>query len=59
LSTARFFDPSDFFICEDENPATGLVFFLHNGELKVDKIKKDEIATFHPIMKKSKFWLKL
>jgi hypothetical protein len=50
-----FFGPIDYFLCEDEQPATGLVFSLHNGELEVKKIKKDEVMTFHPEIKKRKF----
>jgi hypothetical protein len=50
-----FFGPVDYFICEDEDPALGLVFSLHDGELMVDKIKKEEVVTFHPEIKKKKF----
>jgi hypothetical protein len=50
-----FFGPVDYFICEDKNPADGLVFSLHNGELEVKKIKKDEVMTYHPEIKKRKF----
>jgi hypothetical protein len=52
-----FFGPIDNFIGEDEDPANGLVFSLHNGQLKVDNIKKDEVVSFHPGIKKRKFWL--
>jgi hypothetical protein len=50
-----FFGPVDFLICEDEDPGNGLVFSLHNGELEVKKIKKEEVMTFHPEIKKRKF----
>jgi hypothetical protein len=52
-----FFGPVDYFICEDEDSGNGLVFSLHKGELKVDKIKKEEVVTFHPEIGKKKFWI--
>lgn len=51
-----FFGSVDYFICEDEDPANGLVFSLHKGELKVDVIKKDEITVFIQGTKKNKSW---
>ena len=50
-----FFGPVDYFTLEDEDPSTGLVFSLHNGELIIEKIKKEEVMTFHPELKKRKF----
>jgi len=47
-----FFGPIDYFLCEDEEPAACLVFYLHNGELITERIKQDEVLTFHPIRKR-------
>jgi hypothetical protein len=49
-----FFGPVDCFVCEDGDQNTGLIFSLHNGELIIEKIKKDEVITFHPEIKKRK-----
>jgi len=51
-----FFGPIDYFLCESEEPASGLVFSLRNGELKVDIIKKDEVTVFTQETKKRKSW---
>lgn len=49
-----FFGSVDYFICEDENPELGLLFSLEKGELKTEKIRKEEILIFHPELKKKK-----
>ena len=50
----EFFGPVDYFICEDENPDTGLVFSLENDVLKVEKISKEQVMDFAPEVKKKK-----
>jgi hypothetical protein len=49
-----FFGPVDYFVCEDEDPVSGMMFSLKEGELKIERIKQDEVVTFHP-MRKRKF----
>jgi hypothetical protein len=39
----EFFGPVDYFICEDEDPAFGLVFSFENGNLKQSRIVKQSL----------------
>jgi hypothetical protein len=50
-----FFGPVDYFICEDEDPDSGLVFSLEDGNLKTEKITKEQVMSFEPKVKKKKF----
>lgn len=52
----EFFGPVGYYICEDEDPDSGLVFSLHDEELKIEKIKKDEVISFNPVFVKKKFY---
>lgn len=47
-----FFGSIDYFICEDEDYNTGLVYSLGNGKLINEKIKRDEVVNFHPVRKR-------
>lgn len=43
-----FFGLVKYFACENENPASGLVYSLHNGDLKIEKIPGNEVISFDP-----------
>jgi hypothetical protein len=51
----EFFGPVDYFICEDEDPGSGLLFSLENEGLKTEKIAKEQVISFEPPIKKRKF----
>jgi hypothetical protein len=50
----EFFGPVDYFICEDKDPDSGLLFSLENGNLKLEKITKEQVISFEPEEKKRK-----
>jgi hypothetical protein len=52
-----FFGPVDYYLCEDEDPAYGLVFSLENSALKTERISKQEVMLFNPEKKKKRFSL--
>jgi hypothetical protein len=51
----EFFGPVEYFVCEDEEPGSALIFSLHDEELKIKRITKDEVIAFNPVFKKKKF----
>ena len=55
LQLRELFGPVDFFICEDEEPLTGLVFSFEDKLLKTEKISKEMAINFEPGEKKRKF----
>jgi len=50
-----FFGPVDYFICEDEDPGSGILYSLDKESLKTEKITKEEVISFEPPIKKSRF----
>ncbi len=52
-----FFGPVDNYICEDEDPAFGIVFSLQDGMLQQQRISKDMVIDFEPPARKKRFAL--
>jgi hypothetical protein len=51
----EFFGPVDYFVCEDEDPAFALAFTLKDGELKSERMPREELITFNPPPRKRRF----
>lgn len=51
----EFFGPVDYFVCEDENPETGLVLSTEDRKLVSESILKEEVRQFSPKAKKRGF----
>ena len=43
----EFFGPVDHYVCEDEDPAYGLVFSINNNSLQTQRITKQEVFGMH------------
>ena len=43
----EFFGPVDYYICEDEDPAFGLLFSIKNNALDTQRITKEEVFGMH------------
>jgi hypothetical protein len=53
----EFFGPVDYFVCEDEDPAFALAFTLKDGELKTERMPKEDLIAFNPPPRKRRFSL--
>jgi hypothetical protein len=53
----EFFGPVNAYICEDEDPAFGLVFTLQDGRLVKDRISKEQAMVYQPVALKRRFSL--
>jgi hypothetical protein len=53
----EFFGPVDYYVCEDEDPASALVFSLKDGELKTERILRENLISFNPPPRKRRFSL--
>jgi hypothetical protein len=51
----EFFGPVSYYICEDEDPAYGIMYSLENSALKTNRLTKEEIIAFNPVLKSSRF----
>lgn len=52
----EFFGPINYFICEDKDGISGLVFSIQDEILNIEKISKEDIILFIPKVKRKKFW---
>jgi hypothetical protein len=55
----ELFDVVDYYLCEDEDPSMGILFSLENGFLKSEKLPKDQVITFEPVLKKKSGFLRM
>ncbi len=53
----EFFGPVSAYICEDEDPAFGLVFTFQDGALRQQRLTKEEAMRFEPEEKRRRFSL--
>jgi hypothetical protein len=51
----EFFGPVSYFVCEDEDPGTGLIFSLEKNVLKTEKVTKEAVMNFEPVIRKERF----
>jgi hypothetical protein len=51
----EFFGPVDYFLCEDEDPSSALLFSLKDGILVTEKMTKEQAATYEPPKKAKRF----
>jgi hypothetical protein len=50
------FEEVDYYVCEDEIPLTGTIFSIEHSSLRMDKISKEELSTFHQEPAKTSFF---
>ncbi len=51
----EFFGGVEYFLCEDENPETGIAFSMEGKKLNVNSILKEEAVKYNPTANKKRF----